>query len=43
MTKGDERRSYGFEVDRNFFNDSKSKVLESFKPDMFQMIKYEGK
>lgn len=37
------RKSYGFEVDRNFFNDSKDKLLNSWQPDMFQMLKYEGK
>lgn len=37
------RRSYGFEVDRNFYNDAKDKVLSSFYPDMFQMAKYENK
>ena len=32
------RRSYGFEVDKNFFKDAKEKVLSSFEPDMFQML-----
>lgn len=31
-----------FEVDRNFFNAAKDKVLASFEPDMFQMLKYEN-
>jgi site-specific DNA-methyltransferase (adenine-specific) len=37
------RKGYGFEVDRNFFEDSKKKVLGTYQPDMFQMLKYEGK
>jgi site-specific DNA-methyltransferase (adenine-specific) len=37
------RKSYGFEVDRNFFEASKKKVLGTYQPDMFQMLKYEGK
>ena len=36
------RKSYGFEVDRNFFNAAKDSVLSSFEPDMFQMLKYEN-
>jgi len=36
------RKSYGFEVDRNFFNAAKDRVLSSFEPDMFQMLKYEN-
>ena len=36
------RKSFGFEVDRNFFNAAKDKVLASFEPDMFQMLKYEN-
>ena len=36
------RKSYGFEVDRNFFNAAKDSVLASFEPDMFQMLKYEN-
>ena len=36
------RKSFGFEVDRNFFNAAKDKVLDSFEPDMFQMLKYEN-
>lgn len=36
------RKSYGFEVDRNFFNAAKDIVLSSFEPDMFQMLKYEN-
>ena len=36
------RKSFGFEVDRNFFNAAKDKVLSSFEPDMFQMLKYEN-
>jgi site-specific DNA-methyltransferase (adenine-specific) len=35
------RRSYGFEVDKNFFKDAKEKVLSSFEPDMFQMIEFD--
>ena len=35
------RRSYGFEVDKNFFNDAKEKVLSSFEPDMFQMLEFD--
>ena len=35
------RKSFGFEVDRNFFNAAKDKVLSTFHPDMFQMAKYE--
>ena len=35
------RKSFGFEVDRNFFNAAKDKVLSTFQPDMFQMAKYE--
>jgi site-specific DNA-methyltransferase (adenine-specific) len=37
------RKSYGFEVDRNFFNDSINKLLVNYQPDMFQALKYEGK
>ena len=37
------RKSYGFEVDRNFFNDSINKLLGNYQPDMFQALKYEGK
>ena len=36
------RKSFGFEVDRNFFNAAKDKVLASFEPDMFQMLKFEN-
>jgi len=36
------RKSYGFEVDRNFFDAAKDRVLASFEPDMFQMLKYEN-
>jgi site-specific DNA-methyltransferase (adenine-specific) len=36
------RKSFGFEVDRNFFNAAKDKVLASFEPDMFQILKYEN-
>lgn len=36
------RKSFGFEIDRNFFNAAKDKVLASFEPDMFQMLKYEN-
>lgn len=36
------RKSYGFEVDRNFFNAAKDSVLSSFEPDMFQMLKYDN-
>jgi site-specific DNA-methyltransferase (adenine-specific) len=36
------RKSYGFEVDRNFFNAAKDRVLSSFEPDMFQMLKFEN-
>lgn len=35
------RRSYGFEVDKNFFKDAKEKVLSSFEPDMFQMLEFD--
>ena len=35
------RKSFGFEVDRNFFNAAKDKVLSTFQPDMFQIAKYE--
>lgn len=35
------RRSYGFEVDKNFFKDAKEKVLSSFYPDMFQMLEFD--
>lgn len=35
------RRSYGFEVDKNFFRDAKEKVLSSFEPDMFQMLEFD--
>lgn len=38
-----DRKSYGFEVDRNFFNDSINKLLVNYQPDMFQALKYEGK
>jgi site-specific DNA-methyltransferase (adenine-specific) len=38
-----DRKSYGFEVDRNFFNDSINKLLGNYQPDMFQALKYEGK
>ena len=38
-----DRKAYGFEIDRKFFNDAKNKVIGSFEPDMFQMLKYEGK
>lgn len=31
------RKSYGFEIDRNFFDDSKDKVLSSYQPDLYQM------
>ena len=34
------RKSFGFEVDRNFFNAAKDKVLASFEPDMLQALKY---
>ena len=34
------RKSYGFEIDRNFFNDAKEKILESFEPNLFQIQKY---
>lgn len=29
------RKSYGFEIDRNFFNDAKDKLLPTYEPDMF--------
>ena len=35
------RRSYGFEVDKNYFKDAKEKVLSSFEPDMFQMLEFD--
>lgn len=35
------RRSYGFEVDKNFFKDAKEKVLSSFEPDMFQRLEFD--
>ena len=35
------RRSYGFEVDKNFFKDAKEKVLSSFQPDMFQQLEFD--
>jgi site-specific DNA-methyltransferase (adenine-specific) len=35
------RRSYGFEVDKNFFKDAKEKVLSSFEPDMFQTLEFD--
>lgn len=35
------RRSYGFEIDKNFFKDAKEKVLSSFEPDMFQMLEFD--
>lgn len=35
------RRSYGFEVDKNFFKDAKEKVLSSFEPDMFQLLEFD--
>ena len=38
-----DRKSYGFEVDRNFFNDSINKLLGNYQPDMFQALKYESK
>jgi site-specific DNA-methyltransferase (adenine-specific) len=38
-----DRKSYGFEVDRNFFNDSINKLLGNYQPDMFQALKYETK
>jgi site-specific DNA-methyltransferase (adenine-specific) len=34
------RKAYGFEVDKNFYEQAKKKVLGRFEPDMFQMIKY---
>ena len=36
------RKSYGFEIDRNFFEQAKKKTIGRFEPDMFQMLKYEG-
>ena len=36
-----DRKSYGFEVDRNFFNDSINKLLGNYQPDMFQALKYD--
>jgi site-specific DNA-methyltransferase (adenine-specific) len=36
------RKSYGFEIDRNFFEQAKKKIIGRFEPDMFQMLKYEG-
>ena len=34
------RKAYGFEVDKNFFEAAKKKVLGRFEPDMFQALKY---
>ena len=38
-----DRKSYGFEVDRNFYNDAINKLLGKYQPDMFQAAKWEGK
>ena len=35
------RKSYGFEVDKNFFKDAKEKVLSTFQPDMFQQLTFD--
>lgn len=37
------RKSYGFEVDRNFYEKSCKEVLGTFEPDMFQRLKYENR
>ena len=34
------RKSYGFEVDRNFYEKSCKEVLGTFEPDMFQALKF---
>lgn len=34
------RKSYGFEVDKNFYNDSINKLLGTYEPDMFQALKF---
>ena len=35
------RKSYGFEVDKNFFKDAKERVLSTFQPDMFQQLTFD--
>ena len=32
------RRSYGFEIDRKFFNENKEKLLNNYQPDLFQSL-----
>ena len=38
--QGIDRKAYGFEVDRNFYNDAINKLLGAYEPDMFQAAKY---
>ena len=34
------RKSYGFEVDKNFYTDAINKLLGNYEPDMFQALKF---